>query len=129
MNEMNPSWNHTIRTGSVCGVTVWGAYALAESWTAVILPWIMEAPSEYKPLNRSVTLAVFILYPLVGMVLGALAAVSVRLRTGRRFEPETDSGKQLLQMLSLLPLVMLFTGNYFLRAPNPSRVIQCLLIV
>jgi hypothetical protein len=56
------------------GATLWLAYAVVESWMLGIVPWLRQPAHTYRPLHIGMTVLLFVVYPLAGMISGAVAA-------------------------------------------------------
>jgi arylsulfatase A-like enzyme len=69
LNETSSIYRH-IRQGAILGSTGWLVYGAVECIFSSILPWIIRPGYEYVPLHWGLTCLLFLIYPVIGFVLG-----------------------------------------------------------
>lgn len=91
------------------GAAAWTAYGIVECWVVNIIPWLLKPAYGYRPWHRGFTALLFVVYPVSGFVLGALAGLlarpaAVAAERIRIVATLTLTGVYAANSLSLLPL-------------------------
>jgi arylsulfatase A-like enzyme len=58
-------------------------YGIVEACFSYILPWLIKPAYDYTPLHAGFTALLFVLYPIIGLILGGLCALSFKAAAGR----------------------------------------------
>jgi arylsulfatase A-like enzyme len=82
-----------IGSGAVYGALAWSVYAIAECLFTIILPWIIKPSYDYEPLHWGFTVLLFVIYPVIGLLLGGFLGLffkvaRVRIQFLEKVQPE-----------------------------------------
>ncbi len=126
----------SIYTGAVYGVTAWIVYATVEYFFTVILSWIMHPSHAYMPVHPAFTVLLFVIYPIIGLILGGLSGLCLHAAArGNLFPEKRDTS--IFASLATLTVVVAFNANicyiqlftnYQLRPLLPSLGVSLLLL-
>lgn len=109
-----------IYSGALYGITTWTVYAIVECWFAFILPWIIKPSYDYVPLHWGLTALLFVIYPVIGLILGGIfgfgiSAVADRLPIFEQIKPST-----LFPSASTITVVLAFNSNLIINYSTSS---------
>jgi len=126
----------SLYTGSLYGVTAWSVYAMVEYFFTAILPWIMNPSHAYTPVHRAFTALLFIIYPVIGLIIGGLFGLCLYAATKTKLFSD-KAGSSMFAPLATLTVVLAFNANicylwlftsYHIRSLLPSLGASILLL-
>ncbi len=85
------------------GAVVWAVYAIIEWMFSSLLPWIIKPNCDYIPKHWGFTILLFIIYPVIGLIIGGLAGMGIQLVSKR------IQFLQRVQTSILAPVIVIFT--------------------
>ncbi len=104
------SVRESMYTGAVYGVIAWMIYAVVEYFFSALLPWIMKPSHTYIPVHRAFTLLLFVIYPVTGLILGALSGLCLRAAAKANLSSEKTEAS-MFGSSATLTVVLIFNVN------------------
>lgn len=83
MKVVSQTIRENVSAGIICGIMAWTAYAIVEACFSSILPWMIKPSYDYVPLHWGFTALLFVIYPLIGLILGGLSGLCFSVVAGR----------------------------------------------
>jgi glucan phosphoethanolaminetransferase (alkaline phosphatase superfamily) len=102
----------SVLRGLIPAVSAWTVYAVVECFFSSILPWGLKTKLAYIPVHHGFTAMLFVLYPLVGLSLGALSALLLRASAARVQFLSGIKSELLLPAVATSTVVMAFSINF-----------------
>jgi arylsulfatase A-like enzyme len=119
-NRRNPSW---LYFGALQGALAWTSYAIIECWFVTIVPFIFPHGPFPKLYHWGFTLILFLIYALVGMMLGGLIGRIAQFFIERRLSLARVGAHVFLSFLATSSIVVLYFINLVTRFKmGPSSV-------
>ena len=104
--------------GAVHGAVFWTVYAVIEWLFSTILVWMTKSNYDYIPKHWGFTILLFLLYPVIGLIIGGLSGMGIHL-TVKRIQP-----LQRVESSILFPVIAIFA---FILIFNVHLVVQYLI--
>jgi len=112
VNQETVTIRGTVYSGAAYGAMSWTVYAIVECWFTIILPWIIKPGYDYTPLHSDFTLLLFIIYPVIGLILGGFTGLSFKVAKGRIRSLEKIRPEFFLSSFSTLTVVAALSADY-----------------
>jgi arylsulfatase A-like enzyme len=112
LTELEPlNMRKSIYTGAIYGISAWLIYGIIEGIFSIILPWFTVPHYEYEQLHSGFTVILFILYPIIGIIIGGLSGYAIYL--GVRLIPflQKTQSKIIFPLAALFTIVLVFDVN------------------
>ena len=122
-----------VHSCSTHGVIAWMVYAIVEFCFTGILPWFSEPAYAYKPLHAGFTVILFLLYLVIGLILGGFLGFFVRTLAERYEYVRNAHSPTLFAAVGTTTLVSVFAINLVLTSnfvfPVALIVLVCILLI
>jgi len=110
-----------LRQGAIAGAAAWSTYAIVENIALVVLPRLLARSDAYRELHAGVSSLLFVLYPLLGALVG-VGAGAVLSRFERARESRAALLRARLEAATMLPLVIAVGGTLLRQGDLALRV-------
>jgi arylsulfatase A-like enzyme len=101
-----------INSGALYGAVSWTVYAITECFFTIILPWIIKPGYDYTPLHPDFTVLLFIIYPVIGLILGGFIGLCFKVAKGRIQFFEKIQPEVFLSSFATLSIVLALSADY-----------------
>lgn len=100
-----------VYTGSVHGVIAWIVYAVVEHAFTPIIPWIIKSSHSYMTVHQGFTVLLFIIYPLIGLILGGLSGLIFHAATDQNRFLKKEQFAVFFPLAAILTVIVVFELN------------------
>lgn len=114
--------HESIRTGALCGGVAWTVYAIIEFLLGALLTWLIKPSHAYVEWHWGFTGVLFLLYPLIGGVLGGASGLLLRLPSIRSRILGDSSPAIFLKSSAILTVCLAYLLNFVCNRSGAFRL-------
>ncbi len=112
------SFRKNLYSGAIHGAVAWIIYGIVECLFSTILPWLTKPHYDYIPMHWGFAfLLLFVIYPLIGSILGGLLALVLSKAGGKVNFLRENHIEGLYQSAAVLTVVLVFSVNLIIQLP------------
>lgn len=105
-----------VSSSAVHGITAWTVYAIVECCFSSLFPRLIKPGYDYLPMHPGFTALLFVVYPVVGLLLGGLTGFALSAATGRRRPRQETEAARYLPLLAVFSVLAAFDVNLVLNS-------------
>jgi arylsulfatase A-like enzyme len=109
-----------IYSGALYGITTWTVYAIVECCFACIISWIIKPSYDYVPLHWGFTTLLFVIYPVIGLIMGGIIGFCTSVVADRLFIYEQIRPSILFPSAVTITIVLAFIFNFIINYSTSS---------